>query len=66
MPATARWLREVEADVLQRIAAAARVFCFLDYDGTLSPLAATPHAATALAGTAELLQALAALPDTQV
>ena len=63
---TAVWLREVEDAVLQRIAAAERVFCFLDYDGTLSPLAPTPDAATPLAGTAARLQALAALPGTQV
>jgi trehalose-phosphatase len=63
---TARWLREVEADVLRRIATASSVFCFLDYDGTLSPLAATPDAAAPLAGTALVLQALAAAPQTQV
>lgn len=63
---TAVWLREVEDAVLQRIAAAERVFCFLDYDGTLSPLAPTPDATTPLAGTAARLQALAALPGTQV
>lgn len=63
---TAVWLREVEDAVLQRIATAESVFCFLDYDGTLSVLAPTPEAATPLAGTAERLQALAALPGTQV
>jgi trehalose 6-phosphate phosphatase len=59
-------LREVENTVLQRIAAAERLFCFLDYDGTLSPLAPTPDAATPLAGTVARLQALAVLPGTQV
>jgi trehalose-phosphatase len=63
---TAVWLREVEDTVLRRIAVAERVFCFLDNDGTLSPLAPTPDAATPLAGTAARLQALAALPGTQV
>jgi trehalose 6-phosphate phosphatase len=63
---TTVWLREVEAAVLQRIATAERVFCFLDYDGTLSPLAPTPDAAAPLAGTAPLLQELAGLPGTQV
>jgi len=63
---TTVWLREVEAAVLQRIATAERVFCFLDYDGTLSPLAPTPDAAKPLAGTASLLRELAALPGTQV
>jgi trehalose 6-phosphate phosphatase len=60
------WLREVEPAVLRRIATAERLFCFLDYDGTLSPLAPTPDAAEPLAGTAPLLQELAALPGTQV
>jgi len=63
---TAVWLQEVEDAVLQRIAAAERVFCFLDYDGTLSRLAPTPDAATPLPGTAAQLRALAVLPGTQV
>jgi len=63
---TTVWLRQVEAAVLQRIATAERVFCFLDYDGTLSPLAPTPDAAAPLAGTMALLEELAALPGTQV
>ncbi len=63
---SARWLREVEAADLQRIATAARVFCFLDFDGTLSPLAPTPGTAVPVAGTAALLQELAAAPGTQV
>jgi trehalose-phosphatase len=63
---TTVWLREVEGEVLRRIATAERVFCFLDYDGTLSPLAPTPDAATPLAGTAEHLQALAELPGVHV
>ena len=32
----------VERDLVRRVAAADGVFCFLDYDGTLSPLAPTP------------------------
>jgi trehalose 6-phosphate phosphatase len=63
---TAPWLHEVEPGVLRRVAAAPRVFCFLDYDGTLSPLAPTPDAAAPLAGTAALLQELAAMPDVDV
>jgi trehalose-phosphatase len=59
-------LREVEATVLQRIAAAPSVFCFLDYDGTLAPLAPTPDAAAPLPGTAVLLQDLAAVSGVQV
>lgn len=61
-----RWLRDAEAAVRQRLTAAERVFCFLDYDGTLSPLAPTPDAATPLAGTAALLQELAATPEVAV
>jgi len=66
MPATARWLREVEADVLQRIAAAHCAFCFLDYDGTLSPLAPTPGQARPLPGAAAVLAALAESPGIRV
>ena len=62
----ARWLREVETDVVQRIAAAPSVFCFLDYDGTLARLAPTPDAATPLPDAAAILQALAVTPRTQV
>ncbi len=60
------WLREEESRVFQRIAGAGRVFCFLDYDGTLSRLASTPDDATPLPGTAALLQELARTPGTQV
>ena len=63
---TAPWLHEVEASVLRRIAAAARVFCGLDYDGTLSPLAPTPDAAAPPAGTAALLQELATMPGLEI
>jgi trehalose 6-phosphate phosphatase len=63
---TARCLHEVEAGVLRRLAAAERVFCFLDYDGTLSPLAPTPDAAAPLRGTATLLEQLAAMPGVEV
>jgi trehalose 6-phosphate phosphatase len=63
---TARGLCTAEADVLQVIAAAHSVFCFVDYDGTLARLAPTPDAAKPLPGAAALLQALAAAPRTQV
>ena len=63
---TACRLGEVEADVVQRIARAPSVFCFLDYDGTLAPVVATPDAASPLSGTAAVLQALAGRPGTQV
>jgi trehalose 6-phosphate phosphatase len=66
MPATGRWLREVEADVLRRIAAADCVFCFLDYDGTLSPLVSTPDQARPLPDTPAVLGALAESPGIRV
>jgi trehalose 6-phosphate phosphatase len=66
MPATGRWLREVEADVLRHIAAADCVFCFLDYDGTLSPLVSTPDQARPLPDTAAVLGALAESPGVRV
>lgn len=61
-----RRLHDAEVTLLQRLAAAERVFCFLDYDGTLSPLAPTPDSAAPLAGTAALLRELAALPGFAV
>lgn len=63
---TARWPREVAADVVGRIATAPNVFLFLDYDGTLAPLAPTPDAAQPLPATPALLQDLAAWRGTQV
>ena len=51
--------RSVEKELLRRIAAADSVFCFLDYDGTLSPLAPTPAEAVALPGTSALILELA-------
>jgi trehalose 6-phosphate phosphatase len=59
-------LHDREVDVLRRLAAAERVFCFLDYDGTLAPLAPAPPEAVPLPGTATLLQELAALPGMRV
>ena len=56
----------VEKELVARIAAASDVFCFLDYDGTLSPLAPTPTEAVALPGTFALLRQLAAAPAVQV
>ena len=61
-----RRLLEVEADVVRRIARAGSVFCLIDYDGTLAPLASTPNAAVPPPGTAALLEALATLPATEV
>ncbi|MBI3786108.1 MAG: trehalose-phosphatase [Deltaproteobacteria bacterium] len=63
---TVRWLPECEADVVRRLSSARGVFCFLDYDGTLAPLAPTPSSAVPLPGTAVRLQALASLPGTRV
>jgi trehalose-phosphatase len=59
-------LREVERDVLAELGAASSVFCFVDYDGTLSPLAPTPDVAVPLPGTAELLCELVQAPRTHV
>lgn len=58
--------RAVEKQLERRVAAADRVFCFLDYDGTLSPLAPTPAEAVALPGTSALVRQLAAAPGVQV
>ncbi len=55
----ARHLRECEREVLSRIGAASGICCFLDYDGTLAPLAPTPAEAVPLPGTAWLLEQLA-------
>lgn len=60
------WLEEAEAEVLKRVAAAPGVFFFLDYDGTLAPLAPTPDAARPLPGTDEVLSQLARTQGTQV
>lgn len=48
------------------IFAAPDLFCFLDYDGTLAPIAPTPGEAVPLPGTAELLGDLARAPRTEV
>lgn len=63
---TTRWLRGAEPTLLHRLAAAERIFCFVDYDGTLAPLAARPEAAVPPAGTAALLRELAATPGLAV
>ena len=59
-------LAAVEEQILQRLREAENVFCFLDYDGTLAPLAATPDQALPLPGTAPLLRELALTPGTRV
>ena len=43
-------LAAVEEQILRRLREAERVFCFLDYDGTLAPLAPTPDQALPLRG----------------
>lgn len=60
-----RWC-EAAAAVAPRIAAADRLFCFLDFDGTLARLAPTPCGAAPLPGTATLLSQLAAAPGTEL
>lgn len=52
--------------VLAALARAPALFCFLDYDGTLAPIAPRPEAAGPLPGTADLLGRLATLPNVQV
>lgn len=59
-------LATVSEQMRQRLSEAACVFCFLDYDGTLAPLAPTPDEARPLPGTGRLLRALAALPAMRV
>jgi trehalose-phosphatase len=59
-------LKDAWRSVLGRIADAERVFCFLDYDGTLAALAPTPAEATPLPGTAEVLRDLVAAPGIDV
>jgi len=63
---TSAWLRDAEDHLLQRLGAAAHVFCCLDYDGTLAPLAPSPDEAAPLPGTAALLRQLTAAPGTAV
>ena len=59
-------LHEHLTEVLRLLKAAPSVFCFLDYDGTLAPIAPTPAEAVPLPGTAELLQRLAQAPGTSI
>jgi trehalose 6-phosphate phosphatase len=61
-----RALAEYEDEVARRVRDAASVFCFLDFDGTLAPLAPTPDEARPLPGTEEVLRALATAPSTAV
>lgn len=64
--ATMRPLAECSADVLPRLGRARSVFCFLDYDGTLAPIASTPGEARPLPGIADALRGLLEAPRTQV
>lgn len=59
-------LSQHRSEVLQAIAAAPDLFCFLDYDGTLAPIVRTPSEATPLPGTRELLEDLVHAPRTEV
>jgi len=59
-------LATAEKRILLQLQEAERVFCFLDYDGTLAPLAPTPDQALPLPGTPALLRALSVLPDTRI
>jgi trehalose-phosphatase len=53
-------------EVVRTLAEAPALFCFLDYDGTLAPIAPTPAQAAPLPGTAELLTLLARKRSTRV
>ena len=57
---------DIIAALLARRAACTSLFCGLDYDGTLAPIAPTPDAAVPYPGTAALLGRLAATPATRV
>jgi trehalose-phosphatase len=57
---------EVGSEVLQYVAVAPQVFCCLDYDGTLAPLAPTSDRAVPLRGTSGLLERLATAPGMHV
>jgi len=59
-------LTTVEPQILRELRQAEWLFCFLDFDGTLAPLAAAPDQVRPVAGTAELLNNLAALPGIRV
>jgi trehalose 6-phosphate phosphatase len=52
--------------VIEQLEHALRLFCFVDYDGTLAPLAPTPAEAYPLDNVPEMLIALAELPDVDV
>ncbi len=62
----AQHLRECEGEVLDRLRTASDVFCFLDYDGTLTPIAQTPDEAHPLPGTAALIARLSRAVGTEV
>lgn len=55
-----------DRSVLEQLESALRLFCFLDYDGTLAPIAATPGDAYPLDNVPEMLIALSDLPDIDV
>jgi trehalose 6-phosphate phosphatase len=59
-------LSQHRSEILLVISEAPDLFCFLDYDGTLAPIAPTPSEALPLPGTAKLLRDLAHAPRTEV
>jgi trehalose-phosphatase len=63
---TAFLVGDLEQQVLDVLAEAPALFCCLDYDGTLAPIAPTPAAAIPHAGTGDVLAGLASLPATSV
>ncbi|MCX8073880.1 MAG: trehalose-phosphatase [Candidatus Binatia bacterium] len=52
--------------LLTHLAEARGLFCFVDYDGTLAPIAPRPELALPEAGATQVVQALAALPKVHL
>jgi trehalose 6-phosphate phosphatase len=59
-------LAEHRRALLERVGRAREVFCVVDYDGVLAPVADTPEAALPPPGTDDLLRRLAAAPGVHV
>ena len=59
-------LDDDRAELLDELTAESQLFCGLDYDGTLAPLAPTPGQAVPFPGTEGLLRRLAARPGRAV
>lgn len=62
----AKALHHERAELVARLRAVASLFCGLDYDGTLAPLAPTPAAAVPYPGTEAVLRRLLRRPGVRV